>query len=328
MPEQKRTALITGAAGQDGILLAELLTAENYEVWGFVREGSAGLGVLNQRVPSIRVFESDIRDAGQFSMALDLAEPDEVYNLAAFSSVARSWANAREVMDTNATALVGLLDAIRDYRGRSGRELRFYQASSSEMFGEAQEAPQTEATAFHPRSPYGVAKSAAHLLTVNYRESYGMFACSGILYNHESPLRPESFVTRKITKAVAEIARGRADHVRLGALDISRDWGYAPDYVRAMWLMLQHDVPSDYIVASGVSHSLVDFLTVAFGVVGIMDWSPYVLHDSGLLRPAEVVGLVGDSSKAKNVLSWRPSVDFHGMVELMVEYDLERLQAE
>jgi GDPmannose 4,6-dehydratase len=246
-----------------------------------------------------------------------------VYNLAAFSSVARSWGQAREVMEVNSLAVVDLLEAVRAQNAASDQAIRFYQASSSEMFGTPAVSPQTEETAFHPRSPYGVAKSAAHLLTLNYRESYGMFACSGILYNHESPLREPHFVTRKITQGVAAIAKGEADHLELGTLDVARDWGWAPDYVRAMWLMLQHDEPGDYIVASGQSHTLREFLSVAFACVGIDDWSTYVVTDPALVRPAEVMGLVGDASKAQKVLGWQPTVPFEEIVEHMVRHDLE-----
>jgi GDPmannose 4,6-dehydratase len=235
------------------------------------------------------------------------ARPDEVYNLAALSSVARSWSQARDVMEVNALAVVDLLEAVRAQGAVDSREIRFYQASSSEMFGTPVVSPQTEETAFHPRSPYGVAKSAAHLLTLNYRESYGMFACSGILYNHESPLREPHFVTRKISKGVAAIAQGKADRLELGTLDVARDWGWAADYVRAMWLMLQHDEPGDYIVSSGQSHTLREFLSVAFSFVGIDDWEPYVVTDPALVRPAEVMGLVGDATKARKVLGWQPT---------------------
>jgi GDPmannose 4,6-dehydratase len=226
-------------------------------------------------------------------------------------------------MEINTLAVVTLLDEIRAMREATGRDVRFYQASSSEMFGSPAVSPQTEQTTFHPRSPYGVAKSAAHFLTMNYRESYGLFACSGILYNHESPLREPHFVTRKITAGVAAIAQGRADRLKLGTLDVSRDWGWAPDYVRAMWLMLQHDKPGDYIVATGRSRTLHDFLTAAFSCVGVDDWSGHVVTDEGLLRPAEVVGLVGDASKARVELGWEPTVPFEEIVSRMVRHDLE-----
>ena len=320
-----RSALITGAAGQDGILLAELLTNKGYQVWGLVRDCSSRLKLLREHVPSTEVLLGDIRNRSDVATALRLAQPDEVYNLAAFSSVGLSWAHAHDVMDINALAVVGLLDELRALRDQTGRSSRYYQASSSEMFGTPANSPQTEDMALHPRSPYGVAKSAAHFLTVNYRESYGMFACSGILYNHESPLREPHFVTRKISMGVAAIAAGIADNLRLGKIDISRDWGYAPDYVRAMWLMLQQPEAGDYIIASGRSHSLADFLTEAFACIGVHDWSRYVTHDRALLRPAEVAGLVGDASKARAVLGWAPTADFPEIVRRMVEHDLKLL---
>lgn len=315
-------ALITGAAGQDGILLGELLAGKGYEVWALVRENSLGLSRLRDRLPSVRIVHGDLRERAVVSNALEVAQPDEIYNLAAFSSVGQSWERAHEVMEVNALAVVGVLDEVRAFRDRSGLNPRFYQASSSEMFGVAPESPQTESTAFHPGSPYGVAKAAAHFLTVNYRESYDMFACSGILFNHESPLRQPHFVTRKVSMGVAAIAQGRASHIVLGSLDVSRDWGYAPDYVRAMWLMLQHDLPDDYVVASGRSHSLREFLTVAFACIGIEDWSGSITHAESLVRPVEVAGLVGDSSKARSVLGWTSEVDFGEMVVRMVEHDL------
>ena len=321
-----KSAFITGAAGQDGVLLAELLTSAGYQVWGFVREGSSGLATLRERVPNVRIIVGDIRDRSCVAAALRTAQPDEVYNLAAFSSVGRSWALAQEVVEINTLAVVGLLDELRELRDANGREVRFYQASSSEMYGTAAYSPQTEETPFHPRSPYGVAKSAAHFLTVNYRESYGMFACSGILYNHESPLREPHFVTRKITMGVAAIASGRVDHIRLGSLDVSRDWGHAPDYVRAMWLMLQQEIPDDYIVASGRSRTLHEFLSAAFACIGVGDWSGYVVSDERHKRPAEVVGLVGDASKARSLLGWSPTVPFEEMVATMVEHDLQHGQ--
>jgi GDPmannose 4,6-dehydratase len=315
-------ALITGASGQDGILLAELLAREGVTTWALVRHDSARLALLQQRVPSVKLVYGDLRDREAVRAALLEAQPDQVYNLAAFSSVGRSWAQAHDVMEVNALAVVALLDEIRAVQEVSGREVRFYQASSSEMFGSPPVSPQTEETTFHPRSPYGVAKSAAHFLTMNYRESYGMFACSGILYNHESPLREPHFVTRKITKGVAAIAAGTADTLQLGTLDVSRDWGWAPDYVRAMWLMLQHDEPGDYVVATGRARTLHDFLTAAFSCIGVDDWSDRVVADEGLLRPAEVVGLVGDAGKARRVLGWEPTVPFEEIVSRMVKHDL------
>jgi GDPmannose 4,6-dehydratase len=314
--------LVTGAAGQDGILLAQQLVDRGYTVWALVRGESPRTELLRRLVPDVRVLTGDIRDRVAVAAALAAADPDEVYNLAAFSSVGRSWANAHEVLEVNSLAVVTMLEELRRLARERGRSPRFYQASSSEMFGSPAVTPQTEETAFHPRSPYGVAKSAAHLLVMNYRESYGLFACSGILYNHESPLREPHFVTRKITKGVADIARGRREVLRLGTLDVSRDWGWAPDYVAAMWLMLQHDVPGDYVVASGRSRSLREFITAAFACVGIDDRTGYVVSDDSLSRPAEVLGLVGDASKARKVLGWRSDVGMEAIVERMVEHDL------
>ena len=320
---QRRTALITGAAGQDGILLAELLVEQGYLVWGLVRDGAQRAALLRQRVPTMQLLHGDLGERDVLVEAVRTSAPDEVYNLAAFSSVARSWSHVHEVMEINALAVVTLLEELRTRQDATGQRVRFYQASSSEMFGTPSVSPQTEETAFHPRSPYGVAKSAAHLLTMNYRESYDMFACSGILYNHESPLREPHFVTRKITAGVAAIAQGRADRLELGTLDVARDWGWAPDYVRAMWLMLQHDVPGDYIVASGRSRTLREFISAAFTCVGIDDWSNLVVSDEGLMRPAEVVGLVGDPTKARKVLGWESTMPFEEIVARMVRHDLD-----
>jgi GDPmannose 4,6-dehydratase len=325
--EGGRTALVTGASGQDGILLARLLADNGYRVFGLVRAGAARTELLSRTVPEVQVLEGDLRDRETVASALRTAQPDEVYNLAAFSSVARSWAHAREVMEINSLAVVTLLDALLELERSDRRCPRFYQASSSEMFGSPAVSPQTEDTAFHPRSPYGVAKSAAHLLTMNYRESYGLFACSGILYNHESPLREPHFVTRKITRGVALIAAGREDRLRLGTLDVSRDWGWAPDYVRAMWLMLQHDDPGDYVIASGQSHTLREFITAAFACVAIDDWPRYVVSDESLARPAEVVGLVGDPTKARKLLGWQSDVGFEELVRRMVEHDLDEVRS-
>jgi GDPmannose 4,6-dehydratase len=323
---RQRSALVVGAAGQDGVLLSELLGAEGYRVHCLVRAGAGGQSLLRHRAPTATIHQGDIRDRAAVAAAVTSADPDEVYNLAAFSSVARSWAQAHEVVEINTLAVVGLLDEVRAHEERSGHRVRFYQASSSEMFGTPAESPQTELTAVHPRSPYGVAKSAAHYMTVNYRESYGLFTCSGILYNHESPLREPHFVTRKITRGVAAIAAGTADHLELGTLDVARDWGYAPDYVRAMWLMLQHDVPGDYVVATGRSRTLRDFLSIAFSCIGIDDWSGHVSTDDSLRRPAEVVGLVGDARKARSELGWAPTKDLEGIIDEMVRHDLAQLR--
>lgn len=326
---RQRVALITGAAGQDGILLSELLANEHdYEVWALVRGRSQQTRILEARVPDIQLLYGDVREKDDVVSAIEASEPTEVYNLAAFSSVARSWDYVREVMDINSLGVVNLLESIRSYSDRTGTQPKFYQASSSEMFGAPSEAPQTETTALHPRSPYGVSKSAAHLLTINYRESYGMFACSGILYNHESSLRGSQFVTAKVARAAAAIALGMEQRVTLGRIDVSRDWGYAPDYVRGMWLMMQQPEPRDYVVATGVTHTLADFIATAFAWAGLDHWRPYVTHDESLERPAEVANLVGDATKAREVLGWSPSVGFEEMVGIMVDHHLRELSSD
>lgn len=320
-----RSALITGAAGQDGILLADLLHDQGYDVWVLVRPAARRLSELQQRVPAVRVLRGDVEDKASIAAALTAARPDEVYNLAAMSSVGQSWRLVEDVMRINTMGVLNMLECIRAYQGDTGRSLRYYQASSSEMFGTPEESPQRETTAFHPRSPYAVSKCAAHFLTINYRESYGMFAACGILYNHESVLREERFVTRKITRGVAGIATGRATQLALGSLEVSRDWGYAPDYVRAMWLMLQEDEPSDYVVATGKSRTLEDFLSAAFASAGISDWGHLVVLDNDFIRPSEVAGLVGDPSRANTQLGWAPTVSFEEMISLMVAHDLRDL---
>ncbi len=321
-----RRALITGAAGQDGILLARLLCDAGYSVWAFVRSSSRRLSLLRRMVPEAQIISGDVADSTALGEAPKVVMPDEVYNLAGFSSVARSWDHATEAMTVNAQAVVSLLEFIRAHNHVAKTDVRFYQASSSEMFGRPQETPQNESTAFRPVSPYGVSKAAAHLLTMSYRVSHGMFACSGNLYNHESPRREPHFVTRKISMGVAAIATGRSTDLTLGNLDVERDWGYAPDYVRAMWMMLQADVADDYLTATGRSHSLREFLDVAFAVVGISDWSKLIRHDAGFVRPAEVADLVGDSSKARSVLGWSPTVGFAEIIERMVVHDIDLLK--
>lgn len=308
-------ALITGAGGQDGILLSQLLLAQGYDVWALATRER--LDRLRHMAPHATVLHGDVLDPDSIRQAFAAARPDEVYNLAAVSSVGLSWDLAAKVMAVNTTGTLNLLEEIR----LRSPATRYYQASSSEMFGNPATSPQDEGTPFHPRSPYGVSKVAAHFLTINFRESYDLFACCGILYNHESPLREPHFVTRKITRAVAAIERGDLDRLVLGSLDVSRDWGYAPDHVRAMWLMLQQDRPDDYIVATGASHTLSDFLATAFAAVGISDWRPYVEIDDSLRRPAEVRNLVGDPTKARTRLGWVPSMGFAQMVRLMVDHD-------
>ncbi len=318
-------ALITGIAGQDGHYLTHFLETQGYEVVGFVRDPEASRARdFRAKFPSVRMIAGDLRRTDDLTAALRSAQPHEVYNLAAFSAVGRSWDQAELASEVTGMAVLRLLEAIRGYTKGEMAAVKFYQASSSEMFGRPGSSPQTEETAFHPRSPYGVAKAFAHHMTVNYRESYGAFACCGILYNHESPLRDEYFVTRKITRSAARIGLGRQKHLLLGDLEVQRDWGHAADYVRAMWLMLQAPNAADYIVATGVLHSLRELLSVAFARVGIEDWSPFVGHDPKLLRPAEVSVLVGDANRARADLGWHPTVDFEGIVHEMVDADLAR----
>lgn len=320
------TALVTGAAGQDGLLLCQLLLSSDAHVVGLVRSEDVSADRLRALAPGTELARGDIRDRTCLDNLIARIDPDEIYNLAAISSVARSWVHVNDVMATNTIGVVNLLEAIRAYGAASGRMPRFYQASSSEMFGLPTDAPQNEDTRFHPRSPYAVSKLAAHHLTVNYRESYGMFACSGILFNHESPLRETHFVTRKITRAAAAISLGVQDELVLGNLEAFRDWGNARDYVEVMRLMLAHPEPADYVVATGKSHSLRDFLTVAFAAAGLPDWEPFVRSDPSLLRPVEVGNLVGDSSKARELLGWSPRRGFDETVAEMVEADLAQLR--
>lgn len=316
-------ALITGAAGQDGTLLSRLLVTEGADVLGLVRSAESGDG-LRQLVPGVEVAVADVIDRDRVTAIVESWRPDEIYNLAGFSSVGRSWAEVDTVLQANIMAVAGLLEAVRTLE-RQGHSTRFYQASSSEVYGLAVEQPQVEGTAHHPRSPYAVSKSAAQSLTTNYRESYGLFACSGILYNHESPLRPPHFVTRKISSGVAAIARGRSKRLVLGSLDVARDWGWAPDYVLAMRSMLRAGDPRDFVIASGTSHTLIEFMDVAFKAAGLFDWSGFVESDPELRRPAEVMGLVGDPSAARRELDWSPTVDFADMVTRMVSFDLDLL---
>jgi GDPmannose 4,6-dehydratase len=311
-------ALITGITGQDGSYLAELLLAKGYEVFGVVRRAStenfARIEHLRER---LTLWQADLLDQLSLIDALEKTQPDEVYNLAAMSFVPTSWQQPVLTAEFDAVGVTRLLEAIR----LVNRRIRFYQASSSEMFGQVREVPQAEATPFHPRSPYGVAKVYAHYITVNYRESYGLFACSGILFNHESPRRGMEFVTRKISHGVARIAQGVSRELALGNLTAQRDWGFAGDYVEAMWSMLQQPEPGDYVVATGEAHSVREFAELAFGRAGL-DWRQFVREDPALRRPAEVDHLIGDASKARRVLGWRPTVAFGQLVEMMVDADL------
>ena len=323
MPDMPR-ALITGITGQDGQHLASLLHDKGYEVFGLVKgQNNPRIAGVLEEFPFIEPVSGDLADLSSLVRAINLSDPAEVYNLAAISFVAYSFNNAELTGDTSGLGVLRMLDAIRMVGGADGNEIRFYQASTSEMFGEVQQIPQTEMTPFHPRSPYGCAKVFGHYITMNYRESYDMFACSGILFNHEGPRRGLEFVTRKITNAVARIKLGLQSEIVLGNLDSKRDWGYAGDYVRAMWLMLQHDTPEDFVVATGETHSIREFLDLAFAEVGIDDWTPYVCQDPKFLRPAEVDLLIGDASKAKEKLGWEPEVSFPQLVKMMVEHDLE-----
>ncbi|MBB6628478.1 GDP-mannose 4,6-dehydratase [Nocardioides sp. KIGAM211] len=319
------TALVLGVGGQDGVYLARHLLTLGYRVVGTVREDALD-GDRAAYLSGVELRELDVRDRAGFAAILDTVRPDEVYNLAGFTSVGASWGQAELVAETNGMAVLRILEELVAHQDRHGSAPRYFQPSSSEMFGISDQQPQTEGTPHHPRSPYAVTKSFAHHLTVNYRESYGLFTCTGTLYNHESPLRPQQFVTRKITQAVAEIALGRREQVSLGNLDVRRDWGSAADYARSMHLMLQQDEPADFIVATGVSRALSDVLALAFLAVGIDDPTPYVVQDPALMRPAEVVDLAGDPTKAREQLGWEPAYDFETVVDHMVRVDMRRLE--
>jgi GDPmannose 4,6-dehydratase len=314
-------ALITGITGQDGSYLAELLLDKGYEVWGVVRRASTeSYERIEHLRDRLRFAQADLLDQPSLTAALREAEPDEVYNLAAQSFVPTSWTQPVLTAEFTAVGVTRLLEAIRQV----DPTIRFYQASSSEMFGRVLETPQRETTPFYPRSPYGVAKVYGHYITVNYRESYDLFACSGILFNHESPRRGLEFVTRKVTDGVARIKLGLADHITLGNLDARRDWGFAGDYVEAMWRMLQQERADDYVVATGVTNTVGRLVELAFEHAGL-DRDEHVRTDPALIRPAEVDLLVGDPSKAREQLGWEPAVDFEGLVRMMVDADLKRL---
>ena len=316
-------ALITGITGQDGLYLAELLLAKGYEVYGLMRgQNNPKRALLEQLVPDVHILTGDLTDLSSLMRALSASEPDEFYNLGAISFVAYSWENAHLTTEVTGTGVLNALEAVRLYQLSTGREVRFYQASSSEMFGKVQSVPQNEDTLLWPRSPYGVAKVYGHYMTINYRESYGMHASSGVLFNHESPRRGPEFVTRKVSQAVARISLGLQDELVLGNLDAQRDWGFAGDYVEAMWLMLQQDVADDYVISTGETHTIRALLDAAFGAVGIDDWSGLVTQDPSFMRPAEVDLLVGDSTKAREKLGWSPKVGFGELVSMMVESDL------
>ena len=319
-------ALITGITGQDGSYLAEFLLGKGYEVHGIVRRASTfSTDRIEHIYPRLHLHYGDVTDGSSLSSIMRRVRPREVYNLAAQSHVRVSFDQPGYTADATAVGALRVLEAARDYRDLSGDEVRVYQASSSEMFGKVMETPQRETTPFYPRSPYGAAKVYAHWITVNYRESYGLHASCGILFNHESPRRGETFVTRKIARAAARIAAGKQRELALGNLDARRDWGFAGDYVEAMWLMLQQDRPDDYVIATGETRSVREFAEAAFDAVGL-DWRRHVVHDDRLERPAEVDLLLGDASKARARLGWAPRVTFRGLVEMMVEAEVRALR--
>jgi len=316
-----KVALITGITGQDGSYLAELLLKKGYEVYGLVRRLSTpNMSRISHIADNIIFLEGDLTDQSSLNVAMQTAQPDEVYNLAAQSFVATSW--NQPVLTGNVTGLgvTRVLDAVKHFC----HDAKFYQASSSEMFGNVDEVPQNELTRFRPRSPYAIAKVYGYYTTVNHRESYDMFCCNGILFNHESPRRGIEFVTKKITDGVARIHHGLSKELRLGNLDAMRDWGYAGDYVEAMWLMLQQDVPDDFVIATGVSHSVREFVEMAFSSAGL-DWRDHVKMDERFMRPADVPELRGDATKAREKLGWKPKTSFEELVAMMVEADLERM---
>jgi len=320
-----KKALITGITGMDGSHLADLLLEKGYEVYGMERRASTPNRTNTKHLEGkIKFVEGDLTDQMSIVRCLKIVEPDEIYNLAAQSFVYVSFLTPEQTSDVNGLGVLRMLEAIREY----GKPTKFYQASTSEMFGKVQETPQNENTPFYPRSPYGVAKLYGHWITKNYRESYDMFACTGILFNHESERRGVEFVTRKITDGVARIHLGLQDKLILGNLDAKRDWGYSPDYVEAMWLMLQQDTPDDYVISTGETHSIKEFLDCAFKHIGITDWDKYVGQDPRYMRPAEVDVLLGDSSKAHTELGWKPKTSFEELVGKMVKGDIERLKNE
>jgi GDPmannose 4,6-dehydratase len=316
-------ALITGITGQDGRYLAQLLVAKGYDVFGMVRgQANPKAQMVQDETPELELVEGDLQDLSSLIAVVEQVQPDEVYNLGAISFVALSFRQPELTADITGLGVLRMLEAIRVVGGPENNKIRFYQASSSEMFGKVRETPQTEDTPFYPRSPYGAAKVFGHNITVNYRESYGLFACSGICFNHESPRRGLEFVSRKISNGVARIKLGLQERIALGNLDAARDWGFAGDYAEAMWLMLRREEPDDYVVATGETHTVRELLEIAFKTVGIDDWSPLVETDERFLRPAEVDILTGDASKARERLGWQPQMSFKELVETMVLADL------
>jgi GDPmannose 4,6-dehydratase len=317
-----KSALITGITGQDGSYLAELLLEKGYQVYGLVRRlSSPNMSRIEQIVNRITMLEGDLTDQSSLGVALQVSQPDEIYNLAAQSFVAASWNQPILTGDVTGLGLIRLLEAVRHFSPKA----KVYQASSSEMFGTAKVSPQNEDTPFHPRSPYACAKAFAHHSAVNYRESYNMFVCCGILFNHESPRRGIEFVSRKITDGVARIYYGLSKELRLGNVNARRDWGYAPEYVKAMWLMLQQDKPDDYVICSGENHSVEELAKLAFKEADL-NWKDYIAVDERFYRPADVLTLCGDASKAKKILGWQPEVNFRQMVGIMMKADLERVK--
>ncbi len=317
-------ALITGITGQDGRHLAEFLHGKGYEVFGLVKgQNNPKAESIRDEFPFVQLVPGDLADFSSLVSALEMSQPDEVYNLGAISFVAMSFNQAELTGNITGLGVLRMLEAIRLVGGAKKNPIRFYQASSSEMFGKVRETPQTEMTPFHPRSPYGVAKVFAHDITVNYRESYEMFACSGILFNHEGPRRGLEFVTRKITNSVARIKLGLQSELVLGNLEAKRDWGFAGDYVEAMWMMLQQPTPDDFVVATGKAHSIEQLLDVAFNAADLGDWRQFVRQDQRFFRPAEVDLLIGDATKAKTKLGWQPKVDFTTLIQMMVANDLD-----
>jgi GDPmannose 4,6-dehydratase len=319
----QRRALVTGITGQDGTYLAEFLLGKGYQVYGLLRgQANPKRAIVEQLLPAVELIEGDLTDMSSLIAALEYCQPDEVYNLGAISFVALSFTQPELTGNITGLGALRLLEAIRIV-DQGNRRMRFYQASSSEMFGKVREVPQNELTPFHPRSPYGVAKVYAHFMTINYRESYGIHACSGISFNHESERRGHEFVTRKISSSVARIKLGLQQDLALGNLDSARDWGYAGDFVEGMWLMLQQDEPEDYVLATGQAHTVREFLDIAFREIGVDDWSAYVRQDPRYMRPAEVDELIGDASKARTKLGWEPKVTLEELVRRMVKHDLE-----
>jgi GDPmannose 4,6-dehydratase len=319
----QRRALVTGITGQDGRHMSQFLTEKGYQVFGLVRgQNNPKTKLVSDENPSLELVEGDLRDLSSLIAAVEQVQPDEVYNLGAMSFVPLSWKQPELTSEITGIGVLRMLVAVRIVGGAADNPIRFYQASSSEMFGKVRETPQNELTPFHPRSPYGVAKVFGHHVTVNYRESYGMHASSGILFNHESEKRGLEFFSRKVTNSVARIKLGLQESITLGNLDSARDYGYAGDYVEAMWLMLQQDEPDDYVIATGETHKMREFLDVAFRFAGYDDWAPFVQQDPRFTRPAEVDLLMGDATKARERLGWEPRVSFEGLVKLMYESDL------